>query len=245
MRLAAQILGGVQRVLEAEVKAGERAVTRAIKAETAEAQRQMRAQTAAGFGARGRSLVNAWRARTFPPSGDSLRAAGLVWTKAPLIMDAAEKGRPIRVKNSRYLAWPTGFNAVRGRRNAAGRGGVRVTPEQMMNPSFGAFVIPVKARPRLKLWCLPTRQAQRIGRTRGARRTLLFVGDATEVATGNRRGRAAFVAGLAQQGFVPMYFLATGVPARKRIDLARVQREASQRLPGRIVAEWESAGGIA
>ena len=38
---------------------------------------------ASGFGGNARGIANAWRSQVFPRSGQSLRPAGLVWTKVP------------------------------------------------------------------------------------------------------------------------------------------------------------------
>ena len=59
-------------------------------------------------------------AQVFPRAGQSLRPAGLVWTKVPNVIDAFERGALIRAEGGRkFLAIPTGFNAARGHR---GRG---------------------------------------------------------------------------------------------------------------------------
>jgi hypothetical protein len=72
----------------------------------------------AGLGPR---LANSIRSQLFPKSGESLNAAALVWSKAPVIVGAHETGPLIRSKNGFWLAIPT---------KAAGRGlrGGRITP---------------------------------------------------------------------------------------------------------------------
>ncbi|HYZ32407.1 MAG TPA: DUF6441 family protein, partial [Crenalkalicoccus sp.] len=82
MRIGA-IVSDLRRVLAAEVAAGERAATQAVRTETEALKRELREQVVAAFGGKGRGIANAWRSAVYPRSGVSLRAAGLVWTKVP------------------------------------------------------------------------------------------------------------------------------------------------------------------
>ena len=217
------------RILEQEVRAGERAVTRGVRAETERLKTELRQQAVSAFGARGRGIANAWRARIFPTSGESLGAAGIVWTKVPSIVDAFERGATIRARGGRYLAIPTGFNAPQGRR---GRG-LRVTPQQMV-ASRQAFLRPFRSG-RGFVWCLPVRQGERIGRKRAP----LIAGGLAAVATGNRRGVARWQAELLRQGFVPMFLLAPQVQLAKRLDVRGAGHRALARLPAAIAREWK------
>jgi hypothetical protein len=74
--------------------------------------------TGAGLGAR---LANSIRSEVFPKAGVSLKAAAVVWSKAPVIIGAHDAGPLIRSKNGLWLAIPT---------PAAGKalGGRRITP---------------------------------------------------------------------------------------------------------------------
>ena len=75
--------------------------------------------TNAGLGPR---LARTWRSETFPKGQNSIRAAGLVWSKAPGIIRVYENGAIIRSKNGFFLAIPT---AAAGR---YGDGGRKITP---------------------------------------------------------------------------------------------------------------------
>lgn len=170
----------------------------------------------------GQRLAGTIRARVFE-NRDTGNAPAAVVDARDRAADAILAGQSVggvRVpKAGRFLVWPTGFNALLGRRNAGRRGGLRVTPEEMMRPASGAFVVRT-GNPDVSLWCLPLRQASGIaprGRTRRGR-LLLFVSDAVEVATGRRKGQQAFVRALAERGFVPMFFLARSVKARKLLS---------------------------
>jgi len=72
-----------------------------------------------------RKLPTAWRSRVYPTDAtqDSLSPAGFVWSQAPQIMLAFDKGATIRpVNGARYLWIPTENVAV-------GRGGRRDDPK--------------------------------------------------------------------------------------------------------------------
>src|SRR6056297_3452540 len=105
--------------MAAEVAAGERAVTAAMREAGTGLKTAWRLQiTGAGLGPR---LANSIRNQNFPRSGESLDAAALVWSKAPVIVGAHNTGPLIRSKDGFWLAIPT---------EAAGRGlrGGKITP---------------------------------------------------------------------------------------------------------------------
>ena len=89
-------------MMAAEVAAGESAVTAAMpEAGTGSAWRLQ--ITGAGLGP---GLANSIRSQNFPRSGESLDAAALVWSKAPVIVGAHDTGRLIRSKDGFWLAIP-------------------------------------------------------------------------------------------------------------------------------------------
>ena len=119
MKLTIDFSPDLMALLEQEIKAGERAVTAAMKSAGAELKADWRQQiTRAGLGHR---LARTIRNRTYPTSGDSLNAAALVWSQAPVIIGAHDTGPLIRSKTGFYLAIPT---EAAGK----GRGGARLTP---------------------------------------------------------------------------------------------------------------------
>ena len=234
MRLGA-VVGDLRKALAEEVRAGERAATRAVRDETAILQRELRGQVTASLGGKARGIASAWRAQVFPRSGVSLRPAGLVWSRTPLVIDAFERGATIRPKGGgRFLAIPTGFNTARGWR---GRGdkGLRVTPAQMVASGQG-FLRPFRSGQGF-VWCLPLRQGEQTGRRR---RTRLIAGGVAEVGTANRKGREAWARGLLERGMVPMFLLLPQVKLAKRLDVRGASLRALRRLPGRFVAAWEA-----
>jgi hypothetical protein len=154
MKLVAAIAGDLRQMLAAEVRAGERAAMSAIRAETEQVKAELRQQVTSAFGGNARGVANAWRSQVFPTSGESLRPAGLVFTKLPNIIDAFERGVTIRPKGSqKFLAIPTGFNRQGGRRGAK----PRVTSQQMV-ASGQAFLRPFKSG-RSLVWYLSMRES--------------------------------------------------------------------------------------
>ncbi|ALI55974.1 DUF6441 family protein [Celeribacter marinus] len=119
MKLGLEITPDLVAVMAAEIKAGEKAVSAAMREAGTDLKSAWRGQiTQAGLG---RRLSNSIRSQTYPRSGDSLKAAALVWSKAPQIIGAHDAGPLIRSKDGFWLAIPT---------PAAGRGlrGGRITP---------------------------------------------------------------------------------------------------------------------
>ena len=119
MRLTIDIRPDLAALMAAEIAAGERAVTAAVREAGAGLKLGWRGQiTGAGLGAR---LANSIRSEVFPKAGASLNAAAVVWSKAPVIIGAHDAGPLIRARNGLWLAIPT---------PAAGKalGGRRITP---------------------------------------------------------------------------------------------------------------------
>ncbi len=119
MKLKLDITPDLVAAMAAEVRAGEKAVTAAMREAGTELKTAWRGQiTGAGLG---RRLANSIRSQTYPKSGESLNATALVWSKAPVIVGAHDTGPLIRSRDGFWMAIPT---------EAAGRGlrGGRITP---------------------------------------------------------------------------------------------------------------------
>ena len=119
MKLGLDITPDLVSVMAAEIKAGEKAVSGAMREASTDLKSAWRGQiTQAGLG---RRLENSIRSQTYPKAGESLKAAALVWSKAPEIVGAHDTGPLIRSKDGFWLAIPTA---------AAGTGlkGGRITP---------------------------------------------------------------------------------------------------------------------
>ncbi|MGR3420826.1 MAG: DUF6441 family protein [Paracoccus sp. (in: a-proteobacteria)] len=119
MRLKLDIDPDIVAMMQAEIKAGKKAVTGAMREAGAGLKTAWRGQiTGAGLG---RRLANSIRNATYPKAGESLNATALVWSKAPVIIGAHNAGPLIRSKDGFWLAIPT---------EAAGKSlrGGRITP---------------------------------------------------------------------------------------------------------------------
>jgi len=104
MRLKLDIRPDIAALMQAEIAAGEKAVSAAMRAAGTELKSDWRAQiTGAGLG---RRLANSIRSQTFPKTGGSLNAAALVRSKAPEIIATHDTGPLIRSKNGFWLAIP-------------------------------------------------------------------------------------------------------------------------------------------
>ncbi len=119
MKLKLDVTPDLVATMAAEVKAGEKAVTAAMREAGTGLKSSWRMQiTSAGLG---RRLANSIRTQTFPRAGESLDAAALVWSKVPVIVGAHDTGPLIRSRDGFWLAIPL---------PAAGKGfrGGKITP---------------------------------------------------------------------------------------------------------------------
>ena len=106
-------------LMRAEVATGQKAVSTTMTQAGASLKSAWRAQiTGAGLGQR---LANTIRSQTYPKGRNSLDAAALVWSNAPVIIGAHDTGPLIRSGSGFWLAIPL---------PAAGKaqGGRRITP---------------------------------------------------------------------------------------------------------------------
>ncbi|MBW6496495.1 MAG: hypothetical protein K0B16_18455, partial [Burkholderiaceae bacterium] len=116
MKLKLEIGADLAALMAAEIRAGERAVTSAMHEAGAGLKSAWRGQiTGAGLGTR---LSNSIRLATYPKAGESLNAAALVWSNAPVIVGAHDTGPLIRSKHGFWLAIPT---AAAGKSTRGGR----------------------------------------------------------------------------------------------------------------------------
>lgn len=117
--IRAEIQGDLERMLAAELKGAETAVSAAIREAGEGLKGDWRQQiTSAGLGER---LARTIRANVYPKGQASMSAAAVVYSRASKIVDAFDRGATIRSKDGFWLAIPT---------PAAGRGlrGKKITP---------------------------------------------------------------------------------------------------------------------
>ena len=116
MKLTLTIDPDIVAMMQAEIAAGEKAVTTAMREAGADLKSAWRGQiTGAGLGTR---LGNSIRLATYPKGGESLNAAAMVWSNAPVIVGAHDTGPLIRSRDGFWLAIPTpaAGNSVKGGR---------------------------------------------------------------------------------------------------------------------------------
>ena len=129
MKLTATMVGSLKADMRAELRRIERAVPDGVKAAGDGLKGSLRKQVvAAGLGAR---LSRTWRGKTYVNKGHD--AASFVWSKAPQIALAFDKGAVIKGKGGRWLAIPTPAAPKRG------VGGKRITPPRSRQPGTGRF----------------------------------------------------------------------------------------------------------
>lgn len=119
MKLSVSFTPDIVAMMRAEVAAGQKAVSATMADAGAGLKSAWRGQIiGAGLGQR---LANTIRFQTYPKGRNSLDAAALVWTNAPVIIGAHDAGPLIRSGNGFWLAIPL---------PAAGKalGGKRITP---------------------------------------------------------------------------------------------------------------------
>jgi hypothetical protein len=105
VKLDLSVTGDIITAMRAEILAGEKAVTTAMRVAGAGLKSDWRAQiTRVRLGQR---LANTIRSKTFPAAGESLEAAALIWSNAPQIIGAHDTGPLIRSKDGFWLAIPT------------------------------------------------------------------------------------------------------------------------------------------
>lgn len=121
MKLELAIDPDLVAMMQAEINAGERAVSAAILEVSSGLKSEWRREiTGAGLGDR---LARTIRSAQYPKGKASLNAAALVWSNAPMILGAHETGPLIRSKSGLWLAIPT---AAAGKSTRGGR----ITPRE-------------------------------------------------------------------------------------------------------------------
>ena len=213
MRFGVSIVGDIVRLMEAEVKAGEKAVTTAMRDAGTGLKTAWRAQiTGAGLGSR---LARTIRSAQYPKGRPSLNAAALVWSKAPVIVGAHDTGPLIRSKDGFWLAipMPEAGKSIRGGRISPGEWERRT----------GMRLRFVYRRTGPSLLVADNVRVSKNGRVR-------------ENITRHKDGRVS--SRLQGRATAVIFLLVPQVKLPKRLDLARDARAVENALPGLIVANW-------
>jgi hypothetical protein len=195
-----------------------RSVTSAMREATEGLKGDLRADVVdAGLGQR---LANTWRGKTYPEGGVSLEAASFVWSKAPNIVDAFDRGVTIKSSRGFWLAIPTPAAGVKG---LSATGGMkRITPGG---------------------WERRTGMRLRFVYRRG--RPSLLVADNARLSKkglarpniGRTRAGAQFTR-IAGRLTVVVFILVPQVTLQKRLDIASAARRWADRVPGLLASHW-------
>jgi hypothetical protein len=215
MRLRVALEGNLQRFIREELKTAERAVTQGVREATDGLKLSMRQQvTSAGLGQR---MANTWRGNVYPKGQDSLRAAGLVFTRASKVMAVFEDGTVIRSKDGWWLAIPTPNAPKRG------VGGKRINPSNFPEHRFGPlrFVYRRGGPSLLVVDNVRASYSRQSAQLRGFRK-------ASDSARQSGRGLTTVV----------MFWLVPQVKLPRKITFVAEARKWQERLPNLILRNW-------
>lgn len=208
--ISVKVLQNLKAEMEAEERAGRKAMREGMNAAAKGLQADWRRQVeAGGLGSR---LARTIRAQTFPRQPSS-NAAALVWTRAPVLLDAFDRGAIIRGYEGTYLAIPT---------EAAGQRGLG------------------RKRITVRGWEQRTGMELRFVYRRGGPH--LLVADNTRMNTRGRavlNRRKVRKDGIQTGSMtVPIFILLPQVQLQKRLDLGPAADRWAARIPGLVVSNW-------
>lgn len=210
MRLRAALQGDLKKLMRQEFQNAERAVTQGVREATDGLKLAMRRQvTASGLGPR---MANTWRGDIYPKGQSSIRAAGLVYTRASKVMAGFEEATAIRSKDGFWLAIPTPNAPKRG------VGGGRISPSNFPEQRFGPlrFIYRRNGPSLLVAENLRPSINRATGEVRGFRRTK------------TSRGLSSVV----------MFWLVPQVKMPRLIRFAEESARWHDKLPGLILKNW-------
>ena len=168
----------------------------------------------------GQRLANTWRGKTYPESGVSIDAAAFVWSKAPNLVDAFDRGVTIRSRSGFWLAIPTPAAGVKG---LSATGAMkRITPGG---------------------WERRTGMRLRFVYRRG--QPSLLVADNARMSKkglakpniGRRRGGGPYTR-LAGRSTVVVFILVPQVTLNKRLNIDSIARRWGDRVGGLLANHW-------
>ena len=220
MKITVDIVGSLSRMMEAEILAGERAVTRGVSTGGAQLQKDWRGQvTSSGLGQR---LARTIRKVDYPKGDVSLNAASLVYARpnarpvgasAAVVIQAHDEGSVIRGKEGLWLAIPLGEVAKRrGPRNS------RITP-------LG--------------WEQGTQRALTFIYRRGRFPLLVDTGTPLQRRPSDPMAFSQSPSRTRKNVWIPIFVLGPVVRLKKRLNLEKLARAAEASLPGLITSFWK------
>ncbi|MGL4963183.1 MAG: DUF6441 family protein [Inquilinus sp.] len=216
MRLAAAVVGDLQKAMAEEIDDVRTAATSAAKLGADGAKEDLRAQVrGAGLGER---MAKTWQSKVYPQGRRSAGAAGFIFSKAPEIISAFNDGTVIRSGSGTWLAIPTPATP-------RGRGGRKMTPLEVER-RYGQPLRFVYRKGRTGLLVFDNVRIGKAGTARTLRRT---------------RGGAEYTP-LQGRTTAVMFILVPQVRIPKRLDIERVAQTWADRMPGLFLAGFPVRG---
>jgi len=196
----------------------DRAATLAIDDVVTGAKGELRDQvTSAGLGGR---LALTWQGQRYPRNRQSMDAAAFIWSKAPKLIAAFDKGATIRSKEGFYLAIPTPAAGTRGL-GASGKS-VRITPGTWERRT-GLRLRFVYRRNGPSLLVADNAALSKRGLARASTRRTREGGEFVRI-----QGRLTVV----------VFILVPQVTLRKRLDIEGVANRWADKLPDLVAQHW-------
>lgn len=216
MKLKMAFEGNLKKYMKEEYQTAERAVTIGIREATNGLKHSMRRQVhSSGLGQR---MANTWRGDIYPKGQNSIRAAGMVYSKASKIMAGFDEGTVIKSKNGWWLAIPTP-NAPK-----KGIGGKRITPSNFPEHRFGKlrFIYRRNGASMLVVDNVQASYSRKTGELRGFRKA-----SQRNLKTGNKISTAV------------MFWLVPQVKLPKLINFDKEAGRWYNKLPRLILKNWK------
>ncbi len=208
LRIVAALQGDLRKVMATELQTAVQAVSQGVQQATDGLKGELRNQvTNAGLGGK---LAQTWRGQIYPRGGQSINAAGYIYSKAPDIISSFAEGVTIRSKHGRFLAIPTQY-VIRQKNR-------RISPADFEEAGIPLRYIPPQGARRVGLLVADNFHVTSKGRAR--------VASATALRTG--RGLASII----------MFVLVPQVSLKKRLDVDGAAQKWIDKLPELVVAAW-------
>ena len=208
--ISVKVMQNLKAEMEAEERAGRKAMREGLNAAAKGLQADWRRQVeAGGLGSR---LARTIRAQTFPRQPSS-NAAALVWTRAPVLLNAFDRGAVIRSTDGFFLAIPTEAAGQRG------LGRQRITPGGWEQRT-GIRLRFVYRQGAPSLLVADNARMNTRGRAVLNRRKVRKDG----IRTGSQT--------------VPIFMMLPQVQLQKRLDLGPAADRWAARIPGLVVSNW-------
>ncbi len=207
-RIAAALEGNLEQYMKDELALAEKAVTAGVRRTGVETKFALRDDVVRG--GLGRRLSNTWRLALFPENGVSLGAAAVISTKAPLLIEAFDKGVTIKSSEGLWLAIPTPSAPK------LGIGRKRLTPKNFPEHRYGKLRF-VYRKSGVSLLVVDN---QRLRKGKRGGYTL-------------SRSKRALASGYGLST-VPMFFLVPQARLKRRLNVSKVSDRAASKLARNI-----------